>query len=221
MDRFQQSFIPKKISFPAQSKAHAGPVFNIFAISASAVFAISLGFAVYVFIYQNILAKNIEQMSQELALKKSALEINFMREALSLDKRLKSVTELLSKHTAPAEIFTLLEEKTLTTVRFNDFSFSYMPTGEARVAAKGEAKNFASVALQSDAFGAEPNFINPVFSDFNLKDDGNVEFRVNVSIKPDFISYAKSKGVLVPIPGAVSPEFEDVEMFGGPGVVDF
>jgi hypothetical protein len=195
MDRFQHSFIPKKIPLATEREPHVGIVFNLFALVAVIIFAISLVFATYVFIHKNILIKRLEKMSKDLAEQKSALEVNFMKEAFVLDRRLNAVKELLSGHLAPTEIFSLLEANTISSVRFTDFSLSVGGTGNIDLKAKGEARNFSAVALQSDVFGDNKYFINPIFTDFQLKENGNVTFSLITSIKKDLVDYRKLKGV--------------------------
>ncbi len=54
----------------------------------------------------------------------------------------------------------------------------------------GTARSFNAVALQSDAFGKSSIFKDPIFSNLNLDQEGDVVFDFSAVIDPVRVSYA-------------------------------
>ena len=82
----------------------------------------------------------------------------------------------------------------MKTVRFLAFSYT---RGEERnapvkVEMKGQAVGYRSVALQSDLFTKNKNFIDPIFSNLTLDQAGNVLFDLDFSIDPTFLDYKQT-----------------------------
>ncbi len=54
----------------------------------------------------------------------------------------------------------------------------------------GSAKNYSTIALQSDAFGKSPLIKNPIFSNLTVDDKTNaVNFKLVFSVSPSALSY--------------------------------
>ena len=53
----------------------------------------------------------------------------------------------------------------------------------------GQAKSFNSVALQSDVFGTERSFKDPIFSNFSLNERGDVIFNFQTTVDPKLLLY--------------------------------
>lgn len=190
--QFQTSFIPKKS--PVGIAPTFGPVgrsVNVFALIALIVFFLTVGLAASVFFYKSRLITVITAMDADLARAKKSFEPSFIETASRLNVRIEGVRELLDSHTTLSPLFDILEKKTLESVRFQDFSFSTTDR-KVTLAMTGQAKSFNAVALQSDVFGAERAFKDPVFSNFTLNEAGDVLFNFQTSVEPEFLLYRET-----------------------------
>lgn len=190
--QFQTSFIPKKS--PIGTAPTFGPIgrnVNVFALIALIVFFLTAGLAAFVFFYKSHLTTLITTMDTDLARAKKSFEPSFIETASRLNVRIEGVRELLDAHTALSPLFDILEKKTLESVRFQDFNFSTTDR-KVTLTMTGQAKSFNAVALQSDVFGAERAFKDPVFSNFTLNEAGDVIFNFQASIEPEFLLYRET-----------------------------
>jgi hypothetical protein len=90
-----------------------------------------------------------------------------------------------------SQFFDLLEQATLKSVRFKDFRYNASGDGRSSIALSGEADSFAAVALQSDAFGQSRFIREPIFSNLDLDNKGNVIFDFSAFVDPSLISYTR------------------------------
>ncbi|MBI3305658.1 hypothetical protein HYZ82_00815 [Candidatus Nomurabacteria bacterium] len=192
---FQTSFIPKKPVI----EQRVTPVRSVSAltiISLFILFAVLLGTGGLYF-YKVSLEKSIVQMENDLNLARDRFEPSKITELQTLDKRLRDSTEILSKHTAATPIFQALSDITMQTVRYTKFAYETAEgkSGEgSKVGIKmsGIAVGYRSVALQSDLFAKNKNFISPIFSNLTLDPSGNVQFDLEFSVDPAFVNYKKA-----------------------------
>lgn len=160
-----------------------------FAIIAIVVFVTTAALAVGVFFYHGFLIRDILAKDEQLVGARKSFEPEFVETATRLDARIKAASQTLSLHTAFSLLFALLEKRTLETVRFKGFSLESKGEREFSISLSGEAKSFNAVALQSDVFGGEKKFLNPVFSNFTLSDRGNVFFQFTTTLDPVLVAY--------------------------------
>ena len=179
------SFIPKKSEIPDVNKKES---LDLLLLIAMVVFLVSLFSAVGVFLYKNFLTNTIEQNSINLEREKGNFDIASIEEFVRLDRRLNLSEDLLNNHVDLTSLFKLLEVNTLKNVQFQDFDFD-SNEDSLDIAAKGIAKDYSTVALQSDIFGENQYIHNPIFSDLNVNEDGNIVFKLTASIDKDLILY--------------------------------
>jgi hypothetical protein len=195
---FQTSFIPKKpmVAERAVSRRSVG----IFAVISIFILFTVLLVSLALFFYKGVLTKNIADMLNQLNVAKNRFEPSKITELQVLDKRLQASTEILGKHIAVTPIFQALADITMKTVRFTNFSYDLGTDKDAKVTIKmnGLAVGYRSVALQSDLFAQNKNFINPVFSNLTLDDKGNVIFDLEFSVDPSFVNYKQMLGAESP-----------------------
>ncbi len=186
---FQTSFIPKK-PIVAERAVSGRSVGVLTIVSIFILFTVLLG-SVALFFYKGILTKNISDMFSQLDVAKHRFEPSKITELQVLDKRLQASTEILSKHITITPVFQAIADITMKTVRFTKFSYDLGTDKDAKVTIKmsGMAVGYRSVALQSDLFAQNKNFINPVFSNLTLDDKGNVIFDLEFSVDPSFVNY--------------------------------
>lgn len=182
------TFIPRQTAVAQAVGARHARISVFFALSAGA-FVCSLLAAGSVFFYQKVLANRLVKMNNDLVAARAAFEPAFIEELQRMDIRLESAKALLAKHRAVSPLFVLLERETLATVRFTKFGFSEVPEVGVRLALEGEAASFNAVALQSDVFSKNGNFLNPAFSDFDVDKSGTVHFSFTATIAPEFMLY--------------------------------
>ncbi len=190
---FQTSFIPKK----PMIESHATPTRSVGIFTVASIFIL---FAILIasgglYFYKGVLTKQITDMQSNLELAKARFEPTKIAELQTLDKRLQAANEVLSKHLTVSPIFAALEGVTMKTVRFTKFSYTLdnsARTPKVEVHMSGMAVGYGSVALQSDLFAKNKNFINPVFSNLKLDEKGNVLFDLEFSVDPAFLSYKQT-----------------------------
>ena len=111
-----------------------------------------------------------------------------------LDKRLQAASIILSKHIVVTPIFNELEQMTMKSVRFTKFSYDIGTEADPAITVQmsGVAIGYRSVALQSDLFSQDKNFIDPIFSNLTLDSTGNVDFDLQFSVDPSFVNYKQN-----------------------------
>jgi hypothetical protein len=191
--QIQTSFTPKKIptALPTAQRI-GGHGVNLFSILALFIFFAAIGLAVSVFFYKSRLVQRIAALDASLVQAKKSFDPEFIAEASALNARIEGARELLNAHRSLSPLFDILEKKTLESVRFQNFHFSAEGGRDAAIGMIGQAKSFNSVALQSDVFGAEPSFKDPIFSDFSLDERGNVLFNFKTTVDPKLLLYRET-----------------------------
>lgn len=189
--KFQTSFIPKKNApqFVAPTRTSTISIAMVVGI---AVFVISLSAAGAVFAYKKILIKQIEAKSAELTAKRNELEPEFVELASRLNKRIISAQKIITAHTVVSPVFLLLEDSTLGTVRFDNFTYGLNEDHSAGLSLSGQARSFTAIALQSDIFNQDKRIKNPVFSDLNPNSKGNIVFKFTANILSEAINFKNS-----------------------------
>jgi hypothetical protein len=188
---FQTSFIPKKpvmATSPSRSKA---PI-NLFSLIATIFFIAALALSGGVFFYKGLIIKQIEENKAALEAAKTAYDPEAIQELIRLDSRLEAGKNLLNSHVAVTPLFNFLSSVTLKSIRFKDFTFTYLASDKIQVAMKGQAQNYTSIALQSDLFNEQKNLKNTSFGDLALDPSGSITFSVSTTIDPGLTSYAST-----------------------------
>lgn len=189
------SFIPKKPQIPLPEGAAGRSTVNLFALFALIVFLLTAALSGSVYFYRVYLIRAIQGMDATLAAARKSFEPEFINEASRLHARIEATKELFALHRAPSLVFDTLEKKTLQSVRFKDFSFDARNERTMTLSLTGEAQSFNAVALQSDVFGADSLFQNPVFSNFALNDRGDVIFNFKATLDPKLLRYRETVAV--------------------------
>ncbi len=186
---FQTSFIPKKgidtsVSGPVSS-GQSQPI-GLFFIIASILLGISLLIAVGVFGYQQYLKGSIDSQVAQIEVARNAIDEGEIKTMSRLSDRMKASNTLLDNHLGISNIFTVLENSTVESVRFTNFTYTYLSPEKINISMKGEGKNFASVANQAEAFKTGSTtrayFKNSIFSDVQKSDTGIINFNFSTSI---------------------------------------
>lgn len=207
---FQTSFIPKKPMIEARAVV-SGSVSYLTIFSIFIFFTIILATGA-LYVYGGILTKNTAAMENDLTLSKNRFEPSKIVQLQVSDKRLRASTEILSKHITISPIFTELQSVTMKTVRYTTFNYSFDEVNNGRILIKldGVAIGYRAVALQSDLFAKNKNFIEPMFSNLSLDDKGNVVFELSFSVDSNFVNYKNMiAGDSFDAPDTLDPLLED------------
>ena len=185
----QTSFIPKQIPEAGRKKRPSGTWLLVW-ISAI-IFLLSGVAAGGVYGYEKMLTADISKTRDSLERLRSTFEPSTISELKRLDKRLLTLDGLLKNHIAFSRFFALLQEETLQSVQFTQFSYMMDSKDGPAVTLAGKASGYSSVALQSDVFGKSKYFHNPIFSDMTLDNSGNVVFNVSLTVDPELVGYTQ------------------------------
>jgi len=191
--RLQTSFIPKK---PVVTETQTQSSVSIVLLISVIIFIISCSASVGVFAYTQYLNNQITTNKATLVKASEAFEPALIEALIRVNDRLDSATTLLTSHASPSIIFSEIESYTLQSVRFKSFQYMTANDGTLSVAMKGQAKDFTSIALQSDVLAKSRHFKSPVLSNLTLLSDGSVSFDFRALVDPSFVSYKNS------LPGA-------------------
>ncbi len=216
---FQTSFIPKK-PMVRDTVKYSRPIGFFTVITFFVLLTVVLVAGGFYF-YKGVLQKNIQSMSNDLALAKNRFEPARIAELQVLDKRLDAASEILSKHVVITPIFQALQAITMKTVQYTSFNYTFggKPGDKINVHMSGVASGYSYLALQSDLYAKNKNFFNPVFSNLTLNEEGKVVFDLEFSVDPSFIDYkirlqteAEGQNSNNPLDtsGIINPNIEDV-----------
>ncbi len=191
--KFQTSFIPKQ---PVDAEApHHASAASLFFLAAFILFMASLASAGGVFIYGEIIKRNISEGEAQLKLNKNAFDPNTISQITRLNDRINATDYLLKKHKSVSTLFYVLSNATLKNVRFSDFNYAGLDE-KISLSMKGQALSYETVALQAKEF-TNPNlknvFKSPLFGDLTLDAQGNVSFGFTTNIDPLLVDYYKLK----------------------------
>lgn len=188
--KVQTSFIPKKSLQEASSQKSRGV--GLFLVITLAIFIITALLAGGVYLYEQFLQDSIVEKNASLERARAAFEPALIEELKRLSSRMTLARGVLNDHVAPSNIFTLLEEATLSTIRFRNFN--YVVSGpKATISMRGEARAFADMALQSDVFSATKQFRDPIFTNITLDAANNAVFDFSATLDPSLILYRNQR----------------------------
>ena len=188
---FQTSFIPKKPSVEPEvikEKVSLG----IFGFIGVVVFFISTALALGVYFYDNNLVQQLSDKQAQLNIGRNALESPLIESAKTLGRRITDANEILSNHMIVSPIFEALQLGTLKSVQFNSFSYTTPSTAQDKVMVQmsGVARDYTSIALESDQLAKNKNIQNPIFSGLALDaQTGNVNFTLNFTVGSDLVNF--------------------------------
>ncbi len=191
-NNFQTSFIPKK----ALSEERVAPQRHTSLLSflATLLFFGSLASAAGMYFYRASLAKEIQSKDASLKAAQNAFEPGFISELKTLDKRITNTNELLQNHIVVSPIFKALEKDTLKSIQFTKFSYSMptIPGSQMEVHMTGRAKDYTSIALESDRLNDNKQIHDPIFSNLTLDEvTGTVTFDLIFTVDSDLVHYIK------------------------------
>lgn len=187
--KFNTSFIPKKpIVADSGLVSRAPEANNIFNTIATAIFILTLFATGAVFLYKNILIRQVSEADTALNEARSAFETEKIQSLLDLNARISSAKNLLEKHVVVSEVLGLLQSLTVKRMRFASFKYSNSD-GLPTLSLKGEVQTYNALAEQSRIFSGSEFIKNQKFSDFSLGENGNIGVTFFGTLDPQLTSY--------------------------------
>jgi len=193
-ERVKTSFIPKASLKVEQRRSVSHSPIGIVNVVAGIVLIAAIIAAIGIFLFEQFTIQNIERKRESLDRARAAFEPATIRELSRLNARLDSGMLLLGRHRSLSLLFDEIENTTLNSVRFKDFSLAESGPGRTTISMAGQAQSFNALALQSNVFGKSPFFSEPIFSDFNIDATGNVVFSFSAVVNNAEIAYRNSNG---------------------------
>jgi hypothetical protein len=193
---FQTSFIPKKpiVTEDRPAVSSSKKPIGILMLIAIFIFLAVILATGGLYLYKNMLKKNITEMDANLTLAKERFEPAKINQLQTLGKRISASNQILAQHVAISPIFEELQKSTMKTIRYTSFSYEFgdlKTTGSNKinVLLSGQAIGYRSIALQADLLSKNKSILDPTFSNLTLDEKGNVLFDLEFSVDPDFIDY--------------------------------
>ncbi len=187
---FQTSFIPKKTLNPKPERTGGGS-FGLVNVVAFVIMLISLLVAGGAYLYRDNLSKKVEEMKVSLERAQNIFEPELLVELENLNKRIEAADVILSNHIAVSPIFEVLQDITLPTVRYIDFTYEIDSVNPdvIHVTMTGEAVSYDAITLQADLFSNNRFIRNPIFSNFSLNRTGSVEFDLMFDVSKSLVNF--------------------------------
>ena len=197
------SFVPKQPLDTPRRKMQPGD--NIMLLGALLILGVSVVTAGAVFGYQHWLKSVIEVKTEALAQARAEIDERQVEELIRLQERFISGRELLDDHITASRFLTLLESVTLQNVRFDTMELLVADDRSATVSLSGAARNFNTLAAQSNEIAAQRDFKRAIFSEITLNTTGSVNFKLTAALDPSLIRMQKPAATAAPTE-EVAPE---------------
>lgn len=189
---FQTSFIPKKPSNSVESQVKQPRSF-FYIISIILLVIVVLSSAGF-FLYKNYLTKEKDTLSSSLLKSRNSFDQGTISELERFDNRASTAKTLLNDHVIFSSVFKLFNQLTVPTIQYTKFDLSLNNNNQFEVQLSGIARDYKSIALQSDALNSSnnPYFKNVVFSNLNKNKNNYVMFDLDFVLDSSLTSYEKN-----------------------------
>lgn len=202
--KFQTSFIPKKPLVVDSTKnvpiKSSGGGMSVMMIISVILFIASLGGAVASVVWIGVLNKAQDTYKQQLKDSEKRFNISLIEDLKKFSTKIDISKQLFQKHLSVSEIFPIINQLTIETVKFDSFEFSAPDANSdsVQISMQGVAKNYNSIAFQSDVLGSSDKFgknkviKNPVVADLEEDEDGQINFSFSGLLSSKDLLYEKT-----------------------------
>lgn len=202
--KFQTSFIPKRPLVVDSTKnvpikSHGGGM-SVMMIISVILFLASLGGAVASVVWIGVLNKAQDTYEEQLKDSEKRFNISLIEDLKKFSTKIEISKQLFQKHLSVSEIFPIINELTIETVKFDSFEFLAPDNNSesVQISMQGVAKNYNSISFQSDVFGSSDKFgknkviKNPVVADLEEDEDGQINFSFSGLLSAKDLLYEKT-----------------------------
>jgi hypothetical protein len=188
--KFQTSFIPKRpVVTSMEAPINVKHPVNLISVICTLIFVAAVLATGGMFAYERYLTGKISQMDSQLVAAKSSIQSDLINQFVRLDNRLTTSNALLRNHVATSILFGALQDQTVKNIQFKDFGYTTEESGGTiAVVLHGQATSYNAIALQDGIFAQDKYIQDPVFSDMDLDEKGNVIFSFKANIDPQFVA---------------------------------
>lgn len=204
------SFVPKQPVRSDPRVTRTGS--NTLLIIALGILGIALIASAGVFAYERYLVSVRDTKSAALEKAQQNIDASKVEEFIRTRDRFTAAKNLLNTHIAASNFFSVLEQITLQSVRFNSLSFTVTEDRSAKIQMSGTARTFNALAAQSSAFAAEKRIKRAIFSNIRTNENRTVSFTLSADldpklllIDPSFVSTTAPTPVVQPTSTTSSP----------------
>ncbi len=198
----QSSFIPESDSLTSPDGGRRSRGGSVLVLVSLGLLIVTVLAAVGLFVYKNSLSTTLADRQQELEERRSAFDPALIDELDKTATRVETARSLVDNHLAFTPIFSIVESATLTSVQFSAMEVTYndggggdpansdsQPSGGVTVNLTGTGPGYATIALQSSELADHDKIQDPILSDFQLNDEGDVEFSVEFMVPEEEVLY--------------------------------
>ncbi|MFA6392701.1 MAG: hypothetical protein WCW54_01265 [Candidatus Paceibacterota bacterium] len=191
---FQTSFIPKKPVMAGGAQTSVKGTTSITTVVSVFIFVVMLLSAGGLYFYYNFyLLKNKEALSANLFKIRDSFDKNTIAELEMYDKRTTASTQILGSHIVLSPLFELINELTLPSIQYTDFSHNTL-NNTFSVKMSGIARDYKSIALEADVFNTDKGrmFKDVIFSNLTENKNNYVTFDLEFNVDPLLLSYTNN-----------------------------
>ncbi len=212
-NNFQTSFIPKKAL--AEERIPVQRHTSIFSFLATLLFFGALASAAGMYFYNASLDQSLAQKDASLKAAQNAFEKGFIEELKLLDKRITSANELIKNHIVVTPVFEALQKDTLKSIQYTKFSYVNPTTagGQVEIHMNGRARDYTSIALQSDMLNGNKEIHDPIFSNLTLDErTGTVTFDLIFTVDQNMVRYTNHLDAFSGVSASISEAGTDTSL---------
>jgi hypothetical protein len=153
------------------------------------------------FLYKNYLTNQKEVLSASLVRARDSFEKDTIVELETFDKRVSASKKILTGHIVLSPLFTLIGELTIPSIQYTKFEHQMTDKGLFYVKMSGVARDYTSIATQSEIFNSPKGrylksvvFSNLTTTEIKEKDTKktSIGFTVEFIVDPVLLSYEKN-----------------------------
>jgi hypothetical protein len=168
------SFVPRQTQPQGRQPRTRGQ--NLFLIAALFIGGLAVIAAIGTYLYDRYLLHTVEAKAEELAIAQQSVDQEQVEEFVRLRDRLVYGETLLDNHVAVSKVLDVLEAQTLQTVRYTSLDLAVADDHTAQLEIEGTARNFNSLAAQSNSFASEKGIRRAIFSGIEVNENNTVNF---------------------------------------------
>jgi hypothetical protein len=180
------SFVPRQQA-PEQPKRPYSRANNIFTVIAYAVLFITVVASGATYAYASYLQHTLNAKSQALVAAQASVDQSQVQNFIQLRDRLVSAQTLLTKHVTLTSLFDVLEKVTVQNIQFTGLKVTVTDDRSAQIDIDGIAKNFNSLAVQSNALATQKGIKQAIFSGIAVNKLAGITFHLNALIDPSLV----------------------------------